>query len=141
MEDVNRRAALALGLTGAFIPSVALLYSASISAEAYGADEGEEVALGVRRVELGKGEAIIPGAQAVTLRDVIFQPQATLPTATMMSDMICHVIKGKLRIVQNGKGFTATKNHVWTRTKGMQEQVTNEGSGVAIMRVTELVPA
>ena len=60
MENVNRRAALALGLTGAFIPSVALLYSASISAEAYGADEGEEVALGVRRVELGKGEAIIP---------------------------------------------------------------------------------
>ena len=92
-------------------------------------------------MELGKGEAIIPGIKTVRLRDVVFQSRSTLPIATMRSDMICYVIAGRLRIVQNGRGIWAAKNHVWTRAKGTQEQVTNEGSGIAIMRVTELLPA
>ena len=62
MDSVSRRAALGFAVTGAAISSGALLYSAP--AETYGADEGQELAPGVRRVELGKSEAIIPGAKA-----------------------------------------------------------------------------
>ena len=139
MDSVSRRAALGFAVAGAAISSGALLYSAP--GEAYGVDDGQELAPGVLRVELGKSEAIISGANAVTLRDVVFQPGSGLPTTTMMSDMICHVTTGELRIVRGGQGFTAKRNRVWTRAKGTQEQVTNQGSGIAVMRVVELLPA
>ena len=139
MDGVSRRAALGFAVTGAALSSGALLYS--VPGEAYGADEGQELAFGVRRVELSKGEAIIPRAKTVVLRDVVFQPGSLLPTTTMTGDMICHVTTGELRIVQDGVGFTAKRNRVWTRAKGTQEQVTNEGSGIAVMRVVELLPA
>ena len=91
-------------------------------------------------VELGKSEVIIPGYKTVSMIDVIFQPGASLPNETMENDMVCHTLEGELRIVQNGKEFQARKNHVWTCAKGTTEQAWNEGSVVAIMRVTDLLP-
>jgi hypothetical protein len=139
MDRLTRRAVFGLGLAGACIPSIALFYSAL--ADSYGPQGGKEVALGVHRVDLGKGEAIIPESKIVTLFDLVFQPFSILPNGVAMGDMICHVTAGRLWIVQNGWGFWAAKNHVWTRSKGLSEEARNEGSDVAVLRVTELLPA
>ena len=56
----------------------------------------------------------------------------------MPNAMICHVTEGELRVVQDGKTITAKKNYVWTCDKGTKEQVFNDGSVVAIMRITDL---
>jgi hypothetical protein len=42
-------------------------------------------------------------------------------------------------VTQNGKEFVAKKDHVWTCAKGTTtEGVTNTGTTVAIMRITDL---
>jgi hypothetical protein len=43
------------------------------------------------------------------------------------------------KLVQNGKEFVAKKDHVWTCAKGTTEGATNEGTTVAIMRITDLL--
>lgn len=138
MPRIGRRPALALGLAAAALPT--LPRSAAAQMQMQSANEGKEVAPGVRVVELGKSEAIIPGYKTVSMIDVVFQPGANLPNETMENDMVCHTLEGELRIVQDGKEFRAGKNHVWTCAKGTTEQAWNEGSAVAIMRVTELLP-
>lgn len=110
-------------------------------AERYGPDEGKELAPGVRLVELGKGEAIIPGYKSVSMIDLVFQPGSSLPNEAMQNDMVCHMTEGELRIAQDGKEFTANKNYVWTCAKGTEEQPWNEGDVVAVMRVHNLLPA
>jgi hypothetical protein len=52
------------------------------------------------------------------MRDVIFEPGATVPSNEMMNAMVCHITQGELKIVQNGKEFVAKKDHVWTCAKG-----------------------
>jgi hypothetical protein len=52
--------------------------------------------------------------------------------------MVCHITEGELRVEQDGKSFTAKKNYVWTCNKDTREQVFNDGSVVAIMRITDL---
>ena len=42
------------------------------------------------------------------------------------------------RVVQDEKTFTAKKNFVWTCNKDTKEQVFNDGTVVAIMRITDL---
>ena len=57
----------------------------------------------------------------------------------MMNAMVCHITEGELRVVQDdGKTFTAKKNFVWTCNKGTKEQVSNDGTAAAIMRITDL---
>jgi len=56
----------------------------------------------------------------------------------MMNAMICHIPEGELRIVQEGKTFTAKKNFVWTCNKDTTEQAFNDANVVAIMRITDL---
>jgi quercetin dioxygenase-like cupin family protein len=138
MEEMARRTVFALGLAAAAMP--ALASSKAAMAQPYGPDEGKELAPGVRLVELGKGQAIIPGYKTVSMIDVVFQPGSNLPNETMQNDMVCHVTDGALRIVQNGTEFRAEKNHVWTCAKGTEEQAWNEGEEVAVMRVTDLLP-
>jgi hypothetical protein len=73
------------------------------------------------------------------MRDVIFQPKSKSPeNQEMMNAMICHITEGELRVVQDGKTFTAKKNFVWTCNKGTIEHAANDGSVVAIMRITDL---
>jgi hypothetical protein len=138
MKGINRRLAMGLGLT---LATVTPLFGVAASAEAqtYGADEGKELAPGVRAVELGKGDAIIPGFKAVSVIDIVMQPRSNLPSSSMENAMVCHITEGELRIVQNGKEFQAKKNHVWTCAKGTEEGAWNEGSVVAVMRVTNLL--
>ncbi len=92
----------------------------------------------VQRV-YGEGSAIIPGFKSVSMRDLIMQPGSKTGDNAMKNAMVCHITEGELRIVQNGKTFTAKKNHVWTCDKGTKEQAFNDGQVVGIMRVTDLM--
>lgn len=139
MENIGRRSAIALGLAAAAAP--ALVSSRAAMAQAYGPDEGKEIAPGVREIELSQREAIIPGYKTVKMLDFVFQPGSHGPQETMESDMVCHMLEGELRIVQNGREFRAKKNDVYTCAKGTTEEDWNEGNAVAVMRVTLLLPA
>jgi quercetin dioxygenase-like cupin family protein len=139
MEQIGRRSALALGLAATAAP--ALVPSRAAMAQAYGPDEGKEIAPGVREIEVSQREAIIPGYKTVKMLDVVFQPGSHAPQETMESDMVCHMAEGELRIVQNGKEFRVKKGDVYTCAKGTTEEDWNEGNVVAVMRVTVLLPA
>ena len=56
----------------------------------------------------------------------------------MKDAMVCHITEGELRVVQEDKTFTAKKNFVWTCNKDTKEQSFNDGTVVAIMRITDL---
>jgi hypothetical protein len=88
----------------------------------------------------GEERSIIPGFTTVSMRDIILQPGAKTPeNAVMMNAMICHIPEGELRVVQDGKTFTAKKNYAWTCNKGTIEHVVNDSNAVAIMRITDLM--
>ena len=53
--------------------------------------------------------------------------------------MVCHILEGEMRIDQEGKIFTAKKNFCWTCNKNTKEQAFNDGSVVAVMRITDLM--
>jgi quercetin dioxygenase-like cupin family protein len=139
MEEIRRRSVLAVGLAAAAAP--ALVSSKAAMAQAYGPDEGKEIAPGVREIEVSQREAIIPGYKTVKMLDIVFQPGSHAPQETMESDMVCHMAEGELRIVQNGQEFRAKKGDVYTCAKGTTEEDWNEGNLVAVMRVTVLLPA
>ena len=139
MEEIRRRSVLAVGLAAAAAP--ALVSSRAAMAQAYGPDEGKEIAPGVREIEVSQREAIIPGYKTVKMLDIVFQPGSHAPQETMESDMVCHMAEGELRIVQNGQEFRAKKGDVYTCAKGTTEEDWNEGNLVAVMRVTVLLPA
>src|SRR3546814_5193872 len=87
----------------------------------------------------GEERSLIPGFKTVSMRDVIMQPGAKLPEeAVMMNAMLCHITEGELRIVQDGKAFTAQKNYAWTCNKGTKEHAVNDSDAVAVMRILDL---
>ena len=97
------------------------------------------VAPGVVNRVYGEGPSIIPSFKTVTLRDIIIQPGSKTPeNQVMMNAMICHITEGELRVVQDGKTFTAKRDFVWTCNKDTKEHSANDGGVVAIMRVTDL---
>src|SRR5437879_2750487 len=133
MKKVDRRSALAIGLAAA---SAAMVKPAAAQTTDY---KDTTVAPGVVNRVYGEGPSIIPGLKTVSLRDVIIQPGSKTPeNQVMMNAMVCHITEGQLRVVQDGKTFTAKKNFVWTCNKGTKEQVFNDGKVVAIMRITDL---
>ena len=134
MASINRRSTLALGLGAA-----SLLMLRTPNAEAAVGEE-KELAKGVKQRILGEGPSLIPGYSKISMRDVIFEPGATVPPNEMMNAMVCHITQGELKIVQNGKEFVAKKDFVWTCAKGTTtEGATNTGTTVAIMRITDLL--
>jgi hypothetical protein len=133
MTRISRRSTLALGLGAA-----SLLVLRTQSAEAAVGEE-KELAKGVKQRSLGEGPAIIRGYSKVSLRDIIFEPGATVGPNTMMNPMVCHITQGELTIVQDATEFVAKKDHVWTCAKDTVEAATNKGTTVAIMRVTDLL--
>ena len=135
MENMDRRLVLGLGLAAS-----TLAVSTAAAAQTYGPDEGKEVGPGVRVVDLGMRDSVIPAYKMVKLRDVVIQAGAKTPDNMMKNDMICHMTEGELAVVQNGKEFTVKKGDVWSCAKGNTTEGTqNKGSAVAIMRVIDLM--
>jgi hypothetical protein len=134
MNTFDRRSALAIGLAAA---SAAAVKSAAAQATDY---QDRTVAPGVVvRSYSGETPSMIPGFKTVSMRDVIVQPGAkTAENTPMMNPMVCHIAEGELRVVQDGKTITAKKNFVWTCNKDTKEHVINDGTVVAIMRITDL---
>jgi quercetin dioxygenase-like cupin family protein len=138
MEQIDRRSALAFGLAGIS----GLVISEQAAAQTYGSSDGKEVGPGVRQVDLGERESVIPAYGKVRLRDIVLQPGAKTPDNMMMNDMLCHMTEGELAVMQNDKQFTVKKGDVWTCAKGITTEGTqNKGSTVAIMRIIDLMPA
>ncbi len=136
MEQINRRSALACGLVGVY----GLVLSEQAVAQTPTA--GKELAPGVRQVDLGERESLIPAYGKVRLRDIVLQPGAKTTENAMMNDMLCHLTEGELEVVQNAKKFTVKKGDVWTCAKGITTEGTqNNGSTIAIMRIIDLLPA
>jgi hypothetical protein len=133
MTQVDRRSALAIGLAAA---SAAITKPASAQATDY-KDATPWPGVVVRAYD-GETPSIIPGFKTVSMRDVIVQPGSKTMGPPMMNAMVCHITEGELQVEQEGKTFTAKKNFVWTCNKDTKEQVSNVGSVVAIMRITDL---
>ncbi len=133
MTQVDRRSALAIGLAAA---SAAMVKPAAAQTTDY---KDTTVASGVVNRVYGEGPSIILGFKTVSLRDIIIQPGSKTPeNQVMMNAMVCHITEGELRVVQDGKTFTAKKNFVWTCNKDTIEHSANDGRVVAIMRITDL---
>ena len=133
MTQVDRRSALAIGLAAA---SAAMVKPAAAQTTGY---KDTTVAPGVVNRVYGEGPSIIPGFKTVSLRDIIIQPGSKTPeNQVMMNAMVCHITEGELRVVQDGKTFTAKKDFVWTCNKDTKEHSANDGRVVAIMRITDL---
>ena len=133
MTQVDRRSALAIGLAAA---SAAMVKPAAAQTTGY---KDTTVAPGVVNRVYGEGPSIIPGFKTISLRDIIIQPDSKTPeNQVMMNAMVCHVTEGELRVVQDGKTFTAKKDFVWTCNKDTKEHSANDGRAVAIMRITDL---
>ena len=134
MTQVDRRSALAIGLAAA---SAAMVKPAAAQTTDY---KDTTVAPGVVNRVYGEGPSIILGFKTVSLRDIIIQPGSKTPeNQVMMNAMVCHITEGELRVVQDGKTFTAKKDFVWTCNKDTKEQASNVSSAVAIMRITDLM--
>src|SRR5256885_8897910 len=133
MTKVDRRSALAIGLAAA---SAAMVKPAAAQTTGY---KDTTVAPGVVNRVYSEGPSIVPGFKTVSLRDIIIQPGSKTPeNQMMMNAMVCHITEGELRVVQDGKTFTAKKNFVWTCNKDTIEHSANDGRVVAIMRITDL---
>jgi quercetin dioxygenase-like cupin family protein len=136
MLDIDRRSALAIGVAGLS----GLVLPEQAAAQTYGPNEGKELTQGVRQIDLGERESLIPAYKKVHLRDIVLQPGAKTPDNAMMNDMLCHMTEGDLAVVQNDKQFTVKKGDVWTCAKGITTEGTqNKGNAVAIMRIIDLL--
>jgi hypothetical protein len=133
MQSIDRRSAVALGLA---VASAAMVKPAAAQQTGY-KDATPWPGVTVRAYE-GDTPSLIPGFKTVSMRDVILQPGAKTMGPPMMNAMVCHITEGELQVEQEGKTFTAKKNYVWTCNKDTKEQVSNAGSVVAIMRITDL---
>ena len=134
MNDMDRRSALALGLA-------AVAFATPEAAEAQARNEGREVGPGVRQVDLGERESVIPAYKRLRMRDIVLQPGAATPDNLMMNDMLCHITEGELAVRQNDNRFTVRKGDVWACAKGNTTEGTkNNGSTVAVMQIIDLLP-
>ena len=134
MDNLDRRTALAFGFA---VAAAAVVKPAAAQTMDVGKDT--TVAPGIVQRVYAEGPAIIPGFKTVSMRDIIMQPGSKSSGNPMKNAMVCHITEGELRIVQEGKIFTAKKNHVWTCDKGTKEQAFNDGKVVGIMRITDLM--
>jgi hypothetical protein len=135
MKRIDRRSALKIGLAAA---SGAVIRPAAAQTTDGLAGKDTSPWPGVVVHAYGQSPSLIPGFQTVSMRDVIMQPGSKTAGPLMPNAMVCHILEGEMRIDQDGKTFTAKKNFCWTCNKDTKEQAFNDGSVVAIMRITDL---
>lgn len=133
MSKIDRRSALAFGLASA---TAAMIKPAAAQTTGY-KDTTPWPGVVVREYD-DETPSLIPGFKTVSMRDIIMQPGSKTMGPPMMNAMVCHVTEGELRLEQDEKTFTGKKNFVWTCNKDTKEQAFNDGSVVAIMRITDL---
>ena len=136
MDDIDRRTALGLGLAAVSIPVIAINPAA---AQTTVGPKDKELGPGVVERMYGQVPSMVPGFKTVQLRDIIFQPKSHFESRSMPNPMVCHIVEGELRIIQDGKEMKAPKNFVYTCNTGMKEEDFNEGGVAAIMRVYDLI--
>src|SRR6478735_3271650 len=134
MSKIDRRSALGIALAAA---SAAMVRPAAAQATSY-KDTTPWPGVVVREYE-GESPSLIPGFKTVSMRDIIMQPGSKTAGPPMPNAMVCHILEGEMRIDQEGKIFTAKKNFCWTCNKDTKEQAFNDGSVVAVMRITDLM--
>jgi quercetin dioxygenase-like cupin family protein len=144
MHEFDRRSALMLG----FATTGSLLLAERAAAQPYRPDEGRQIEPGVRAVDVSERAAmpgrdsVLPPYKRIIVRDVVCQPGASHKSDSMRNDMICQCIEGEMRIDHRvGDAFAVKRGDVWTCVKGQPEDVVNTGTGPAIMRVINLLPA
>ncbi|TIV29690.1 MAG: hypothetical protein E5V90_11375 [Mesorhizobium sp.] len=137
MKTMNRRSAIALGVTAA---TVAPLFATATFAKTkkYGANEGKE---GVRVVEVGTGNSDIPAYKSISIVDVVFQPGAHAPQSVMDNDMVCTITSGAFTIKKADKEFKLKVGDMYTCSKGKTDEATNTSKEVGVHRIAVLVPA
>ncbi|AZO06345.1 hypothetical protein [Mesorhizobium sp. M2A.F.Ca.ET.043.02.1.1] len=140
MKTMNRRSAIALGVTAA---TVAPLFATATFAKTkkYGANEGKEMAPGVRVVEVGTGNSDIPAYKSISIVDVVFQPGAHAPQSVMDNDMVCTITSGAFTIKKADKEFKLKVGDMYTCSKGKTDEATNTSKEVGVHRIAVLVPA
>jgi quercetin dioxygenase-like cupin family protein len=138
MENLNRRSALALGLTAAAaaVPLVASMSPAK--AAMYGPDVGKEIMPGIRQVDIGKFSVNFGNYKSAVVTDWVIAPGHGFPEDTMKNDSVCQIVEGELKITHDGKTFVAKTGHLFSCTIGSTETDDNEGSVAAIMRSIDL---
>jgi hypothetical protein len=137
MENIDRRSALALGLAAVSVPTIGMGLA---TAQTTGTPTDKTLGPGVVERMYGQVPSMVPGFKTVQFRDIIFQPKSHFEARSMPQPMICHIVEGELRIVQDGKEIKAPKNFVYTCNTGMREEDFNDGSTVAVMRTYDLMP-
>ena len=140
MDTVNRRSAMALGLTAAAATPL-LALATSTRAKAYSPTDGKEIATGVRVVAIGEGNSDIPAYKSIKIIDIVFQPGAVFPAAPMDNDMVCTIAAGEFKIKKADKEFTLKEVEMYTCSKGKTDQATNTSTVVGVHRVAILIPA
>jgi hypothetical protein len=135
MKKVDRRSALKIGFAAASAAVVKPAFAQTTDALA-GTDTSPWA--GVVQRTYSEAPSLIPGYKTVSMRDIIMQPGSKTNAPPMMNPMICHILEGELRLEQDGKTFTGKKNYAWTCNTGTKEQAFNDGSVVAVMRITDL---
>ncbi|RWC07805.1 MAG: hypothetical protein EOS52_32240 [Mesorhizobium sp.] len=140
MKTMNRRSAIAPGVTAA---TVAPLFATATFAKTkkYGANEGKEIAPGVRVVEVGTGNSDIPAYKSISIVDVVFQPGAHAPQSVMDNDMVCTITSGAFTIKKADKEFKLKVGDMYTCSKGKTDEATNTSKEVGVHRIAVLVPA
>ena len=132
---IDRRSALGIGLAAA---SAAMMKPEPAVAQTTGYKDTTLWPGVVLRAYDVETPSLIPGFKTVKVSDLIMQPGSKTAAPPMMNAMVCSILEGDLRIVQEGKTFTAKTNFVWTCNKGTNEQSYNDGNVAAIMRFAEL---
>jgi len=140
MNKMNRRSAIALGVTAA---TVAPLFATATFAKTkkYGPKEGKEIAPGVRVVEVGTGNSDIPAYKSISIVDIVFQPGAHAPQSVMDNDMVCTITSGAFTIKKADKEFKLKEGDMYTCSKGKTDEVTNTSKEVGVHRIAVLVAA
>ena len=146
MNDVNRRATLALGLAAV---TVTPLFSFATPARAgavpnYGPNDGKDIGAGRRLIEVGTQESQITAYKSIQIVDVVYPPGAADPAddPVMETDMICHVIAGEFRVQKTGlEPYIVKEGGIYSCGIGKKDQATNLSNVVGIHRIALLIPA
>jgi hypothetical protein len=84
MEDMDRRSVLGFGL----VTAAGIL---PFKADAQTTSAGKELAPGVKQIDFGERDSLIPSYKRARMRDIVVAPGAQTPERDMMNDMLCHM--------------------------------------------------